>query len=73
VVRLVSGVTERLDSNETADTGEREALLERIRAYEQAAAQKIEDLRAQLARAEDFAATLRARLGTARHEQGAPA
>lgn len=29
VVRLVSGVTERLDSNEPADTGEGEALLER--------------------------------------------
>ncbi|MFJ8769594.1 MerR family transcriptional regulator [Streptomyces clavifer] len=64
---------DHLDSDELADIDKREALLERIRAYEQAAAQKIEDLRIQLARAEDFAATLRARLGAARHQQDAPA
>lgn len=72
-MRDLLDATERLDSNEPTDTGEREALLERIRTYEQAAAQKIEDLRVQLARAEDFAVTLRARLGTARHQQSAPA
>lgn len=72
-MRDLLDATERLDSNALADTGEREALLERIRTYEQAAAQKIEDLRVQLARAEDFAATLRARLGIARHQQSAPA
>ncbi|MFJ9343124.1 MerR family transcriptional regulator [Streptomyces sp. NPDC101733] len=45
-----------------ATAGEREQLLERVRGYEQTAAEKIEDLRVQLSRAEDFAATLRARL-----------
>lgn len=40
----------------------REALLERVREYESAATRKIEELRVQLARAEDFAATLRSRL-----------
>ncbi|GGQ84881.1 MerR family transcriptional regulator [Streptomyces flaveolus] len=72
-MRDLLDATDRLDSDEPADIDEREALLERIRAYEQAAAQKIEDLRVQLARAEDFAATLRARLGTARYQQGASA
>ncbi|MDX3528171.1 MerR family transcriptional regulator [Streptomyces sp. ID05-39B] len=70
-MRDLLDATERLDSDEPADIGERPALLERIRTYEQAAAQKIDDLRVQLARAEDFAATLRARLGTGRSEQGA--
>jgi DNA-binding transcriptional MerR regulator len=54
--------TDRLDSGEELSTGEREALLARVRKYEQAATQKIEDLRVQLARAEEFAATLRNRL-----------
>ena len=70
-MRDLLDATERLDSDEPADIGERPALLERIRTYEQAAAQKIDDLRVQLARAEDFAAPLRARLGTGRSEQGA--
>ncbi len=69
-MRDLLDATDRLDSHEPADIDEREALLERGRAYEQAAAQKIEDLRLQLARAEDFAATLRARLGD---QQGASA
>ncbi|MFJ3952071.1 MerR family transcriptional regulator [Streptomyces libani] len=60
--------TDRLDTGGDVDTDEREALLDRVREYEQAAAQKIEDLRVQLTRAEDFAFTLRARL-----EQIAPA
>lgn len=60
--------TDRLDTGGDVDTDEREALLDRVREYEQAAAQKIEDLRVQLTRAEDFASTLRARL-----EQIAPA
>jgi DNA-binding transcriptional MerR regulator len=54
--------TDRLDAADQTPGHERDALLERVRAYEQAAAQKIQDLRVQLARAEDFAATLRARL-----------
>lgn len=54
-------VTDRLDTPDTSTT-EREALLERVRTYEHTAAKKIDDLRVQLARAEDFAATLRDRL-----------
>jgi DNA-binding transcriptional MerR regulator len=45
-----------------ASPAAREALLARVRTYEQAAARKITDLRLQLTRAEEFAATLRARL-----------
>ncbi|MFF2327175.1 MULTISPECIES: MerR family transcriptional regulator [unclassified Streptomyces] len=54
-------VTDRLDAA-GSDTDEREALLERVRRYEQAAAEQVEKLRVQLSRAEEFAATLRARL-----------
>ncbi|MGW1838982.1 MerR family transcriptional regulator [Streptomyces sp. NPDC002067] len=53
--------TDRLDAPDAPDPAERAQLLERVRGYETAAARKIEDLRRQLARAEDFAATLRAR------------
>jgi DNA-binding transcriptional MerR regulator len=55
--------TDRLDAGDQTDPAERRALLERVEEYERAAARKIEDLRVQLARAEDFAATLRARVG----------
>ncbi|MER6999404.1 MerR family transcriptional regulator [Streptomyces sp. NPDC000410] len=57
--------TDRLDAEESGGTEEREALLERVRRYEQAASRKIADLRAQLERAEDFAGTLRTRLAAA--------
>ncbi|MGW7712447.1 MerR family transcriptional regulator [Streptomyces sp. NPDC054771] len=60
--------TDRLDSDDALDADERDALLERVRTYRQAAAEQVEKLRVQLARAEDFAATLGARL-----EQNAPA
>ncbi|WP_412078730.1 MerR family transcriptional regulator [Streptomyces xanthophaeus] len=60
--------TDRLDNDPGLDTGEREALLGRVRAYEQAAGEQVDKLRVQLARAEDFAETLRARL-----HQAAPA
>ncbi|MGW0565980.1 MerR family transcriptional regulator [Streptomyces tauricus] len=72
-MRDLLDATDRLDSVETADTDEREALLERMETYEQAATRKIEDLRVQLARAEDFASTLRARLGVAHRKPGTPA
>ena len=55
-------VTGRLDSDEELPAEEREQLLQRVREYEQTAIQKIDELRIQLGRAEDFAATLRARL-----------
>ena len=54
---------DRIDTDLGSDA--REALLARVRGYEQAAAEQIDKLRVQLARAEDFAATLRALL--ARH------
>ncbi|MGW0818800.1 MerR family transcriptional regulator [Streptomyces viridiviolaceus] len=60
--------TDRLDGGTGLDADEREALLERVRGYERAAAEQVDKLRVQLARAEDFAATLRARL-----ERNAPA
>jgi DNA-binding transcriptional MerR regulator len=59
-------ITDRLDAG-GPDAAERAALLERLRDYERAAAQQVDQLRVQLARAEDFAATLHARL-----EQPAP-
>ncbi|WP_326725650.1 MerR family transcriptional regulator [Streptomyces sp. NBC_00243] len=61
-MRDLLDATDRLDSDEELPASERESLLGRLRDYEQAAAQKIEDLRVQLARAEDFAATLHTRL-----------
>ncbi|MDN3268879.1 MerR family transcriptional regulator [Streptomyces sp. MA15] len=70
-MRDLLDATDRLDHAETAGGTEREALLERVRAYEQDASRKIEELRVQLTRAEDFAATLRARLDAARSQQGA--
>jgi len=54
--------TDRLDAADLTSGPERDALLDRVSAYEQAAAKKIQDLHIQLARAEEFAATLRARL-----------
>lgn len=53
---------DRLDAADPPRDDDRQVLLERVRAYEQDAARKIEELRVQLSRAEDFAATLRTRL-----------
>ncbi|MEU8592044.1 MerR family transcriptional regulator [Streptomyces sp. NPDC048664] len=61
-MRDLLDATDRLDAGPGLDATEREALLERVRAYEQAAAEQVDKLRTQLSRAEDFAATLRARL-----------
>ncbi|KOT30615.1 MerR family transcriptional regulator [Streptomyces caelestis] len=72
-MRDLLDATDRLDDPESADSAEREALLERVRNYEQDAGRKIEELRVQLARAEDFAATLRTRLDAARPERDASA
>ncbi|MFD3945897.1 MerR family transcriptional regulator [Streptomyces sp. NPDC058579] len=47
----------------TLTTPERTTLLTRIRHYEQAAWERVAELRTQLARAEEFAGSLRARLG----------
>ncbi|MEU1870308.1 MerR family transcriptional regulator [Streptomyces sp. NPDC019793] len=61
-MRDLLDATDRLDSEDALDSGEREALLERVRTYQQAAAEQVEKLRVQLSRAEDFASTLGARL-----------
>ncbi|MEV0889138.1 MerR family transcriptional regulator [Streptomyces microflavus] len=61
-MRDLLDATDRLDSDDALDTGEREALLERVRTYQQAAAEQVEKLRIQLERAEDFATTLDTRL-----------
>ncbi|MEU5220109.1 MerR family transcriptional regulator [Streptomyces sp. NPDC020807] len=41
---------------------DRAALVDRVRRYEQAAAERVDELRTQLARAEEFATSLRTRL-----------
>ncbi|MEU3449665.1 MerR family transcriptional regulator [Streptomyces thermolilacinus] len=64
-MRDLLDATDRLDGDDTLDDAEREALLERVRTYRQAAADQVEKLRVQLARAEDFAATLGDRLEAA--------
>ncbi|MEU0002320.1 MerR family transcriptional regulator [Streptomyces microflavus] len=57
-MRDLLDATDRLDNDDALDTGEREALLERVRTYQQAATEQVEKLRIQLERAEDFATTL---------------
>ncbi|AYV25690.1 HTH-type transcriptional regulator ZntR [Streptomyces sp. ADI95-16] len=66
-MRDLLDATDHLDAGADLDAGERKALLDRVREYERAATEQVDKLRIQLARAEDFAATLGARL-----EQEAP-
>lgn len=64
-MRDLLDATDRLDAEGPANplpADEREALLERVRGFEQAAAEQVDRLRVQLARAEEFAGTLRTRL-----------
>lgn len=61
-MRDLLDVTDRLDSGGGLPDTERAALLGRVREYERAAAARVDELRVQLERAEDFAATLRSRL-----------
>ncbi|MER7490659.1 MerR family transcriptional regulator [Streptomyces sp. NPDC126497] len=61
-MRDLLDATDRLDAGTGLDAEERETLVERVRGYERAAGEQVARLRVQLARAEDFAATLRARL-----------
>jgi len=61
-MRDLLDATDRLDATGLAEGTERQELISRVREYEQAAVEKIDELRVQLARAEDFAATLRTRL-----------
>ncbi|MFI9288442.1 MerR family transcriptional regulator [Streptomyces werraensis] len=67
-MRDLLDATDRLDAATGLDADERDALLERVRTYRQAADEQVAKLRIQLARAEDFAATLSAPL-----EQSTPA
>ncbi len=60
-MRDLLDAVDRLDAGDTSGA-EHEALLERVHHYEQAAAEQIANLRTQLARAEEFATTLRTRL-----------
>ena len=62
-MRDLLDATDRLDHDPDLSPAEHEALLDRVRAYEHAATEQVARLRTQLARAEDFAATLAARLG----------
>jgi DNA-binding transcriptional MerR regulator len=61
-MRDLLDATDRLDSGEQLPPAEREKLLERVRGFERVAQQRVDDLRTQLTRAEEFAATLRERL-----------
>ncbi|CAL9459766.1 hypothetical protein SUDANB70_02619 [Streptomyces sp. enrichment culture] len=63
-MRDLLDITDRLDTDTAGElpADEREELLDRLRAFDRAARQRVEDLRTQLSRAEDFAATLAARL-----------
>lgn len=61
-MRALLDATDRLDSGEELPSEEHEELLERIRGFEQAVQQRVQDLRTQLTRAEEFAAALAKRL-----------
>ena len=61
-MRELLDATDRLDVGEELLAGEREELLGLVRGFEDAAQQRVADLRTQLARAEEFANTLRERL-----------
>ncbi|MEU9959767.1 MerR family transcriptional regulator [Streptomyces sp. NPDC050982] len=60
-MRELLDATDRLDAGDVS-VGEREELLGRVRGFGEAAQQRVADLRTQLARAEEFAATLHERL-----------
>ncbi|MCX4831137.1 MerR family transcriptional regulator [Streptomyces sp. NBC_00006] len=61
-MRDLLDATDRLDATPPPEGDEREQLLDRVRHFEQAAADRVADLRKQLGRAEEFAGTLRERL-----------
>ncbi|MFF8392344.1 MerR family transcriptional regulator [Streptomyces sp. NPDC016172] len=61
-MRALLEAADRLDSGEEPSPEDREELLERLRGFERAAQRRVEDLRTQLSRAEEFAATLAERL-----------
>ncbi|WP_434587583.1 MerR family transcriptional regulator [Streptomyces sp. A5-4] len=61
-MRDLLDATDQLDSDTASDAAEHDALLERVRAFEQAANEQVAKLRVQLSRAEEFAAALSTRL-----------
>ncbi len=61
-MRELLAATDRLDAGDDMPDAEREELLGLLRDFEDAARQRVADLRTQLARAEEFATTLRERL-----------
>lgn len=61
-MRDLLDATDSLDAEGDLEESAREALLERVRAYERTATEQVERLRVQLSRAEEFADTLRGRL-----------
>ncbi|MEU9352682.1 MerR family transcriptional regulator [Streptomyces griseoloalbus] len=65
-MRALLEATDRLDADEALPPEEREELLARIRGFEEVTRQRMDDLRTQLSRAEEFAATLAERLTGAR-------
>lgn len=65
-MRALLEATDRLDADEALPPEEREELLARIRGFEEVTRQRVDDLRTQLSRAEEFAATLAERLTGAR-------
>ncbi|MFJ1747805.1 MerR family transcriptional regulator [Streptomyces sp. NPDC088116] len=60
-MRALLAATDRLDADEPLTPAERDELLSRVGRFEQVTAERMADLRTQLARAEEFAATLRER------------
>lgn len=64
-MRALLEATDHLDADEPVPPTERAELLDRVRGFEEAAQQRVRDLRTQLERAEEFAATLRSRLDDA--------
>ncbi|WP_221350960.1 MerR family transcriptional regulator [Streptomyces beigongshangae] len=65
-VRELLDITERLDSGEEMTPYVRQALLRRVREYEQEAARQVDELRTRLAEAEEFAQALDRRLNRER-------
>lgn len=68
-MRDLLDATDRLDATPPPEGAERERLLDRVRHFERAAADRVADLRKQLGRAEEFAGTLRERLQGAAAEE----
>ncbi|MEU3278915.1 MerR family transcriptional regulator [Streptomyces antibioticus] len=69
-MRELLDATDRLDAGDGLGGEARAELLQRVRTYQQAAAEQVDRLRVQLARAEEFEHTLRTRLDGGRPSPG---